>query len=66
MTKLKALFSAKNAKWAYHVRDEHKKHLFGVWGDTPHNSREKKLNLRDQKRAQKDSYKTSEKLPLIV
>lgn len=37
----KTHLTIKNAKWAYHVRDEHKKHLFGVWGVTPHISLEK-------------------------
>ena len=45
MTK-KAHLMIKNAKWAYHVRDEHKKHLFGVWGVTPHISLEKRRLVR--------------------
>ena len=42
----KTHLTIKNAKWAYHVRDEHKKHMFGVWGVTPHISLEKKRLVR--------------------
>ena len=42
----KTHLTIKNAKWAYHVCDEHKKHMFGVWGVTPHISLEKKRLVR--------------------